>query len=323
MTIPRARRRSIRAALTLPAIALVAALSACAGSPASAGSSSPGTTGGTGTTVPTSGDPVPVVASTNVYGNLVETIGGSAVTVTSIITDPSADPHSYQASAQTQLALSKARLVVENGGGYDDFVDTMLGALPAKPQVINAVDVSGKAAAGQKLNEHVWYDVPTVVLVVQQISTALQQLDPAAAPQFQANATALTTQLQGLESSVADLKAAHTGAGVAITEPVPLYLLDAAGLVNRTPEEFSAAIEDETDVAPAVMQQTLQLFSSHAVAALVYNAQTTGAQTDQVIAAAKQAGVPTVPVTETLPTSDTYVTWMQANIAALSTALSR
>lgn len=314
MTIP----RRLRAVLTLPAIALVAALSACAGTAAGAGATS-----GTGGTASAAGDPVPVVASTNVYGNLVETIGGNAVTVTSIISDPSADPHSYQASAQTQLALSKARLVVENGGGYDDFVDQMIGALPAKPQVINAVDVSGKQVAGQQLNEHVWYDVPTVVLVVQQISTALQQLDPAAAPQFQANATALTTQLKALESSVADLKAAHTGAGVAITEPVPLYLLEAAGLVNRTPEEFSAAIEDETDVAPAVMQQTLQLFTSHSVAALVYNAQTAGAQTDQVIAAAKAAGVPTVPVTETLPTSDTYVTWMQANIAALSTALGR
>ncbi|CAL8975406.1 Manganese-binding lipoprotein MntA [Cellulomonas sp. T2.31MG-18] len=315
MTLPRCRLS--RLALAVPAITVVATLAACAGSPAA------GTTAGASGSTATAGA-VPVVASTNVYGSLVTAVGGSAVSVTSLISDPSADPHSYQASAQTQLVLSKAKLVVENGGGYDDFVDTMLGALPDRPTVINAVDVSGKAAsAGKQLNEHVWYDLPSMVLVVQRISSALQQLAPAQSAQISANAAALTTQLQGIESSVAQLKAAHAGQGVAITEPVPLYLLDAAGLVNRTPPELSAAIEDETDVSPAVLQQTLQLFTSHSVAALVYNAQTTGAQTDQLIAAAKQAGVPTVPVTETLPPGDTYVTWMQANVAALSQALGR
>lgn len=314
MTTDSARRRASRLRLIVPAIALVAGLAACANGAAAGSPSGTASAGGT----------VAVVASTNVYGDLAATVGGSAVSVTSIISDPSADPHSYQASAQTQLALSKAVLVIENGGGYDDFVDTMVGALPHRPPVIDAVQVSGKTAtAGQPLNEHVWYDVPSMVLVVQQISTSLQQLDPAHASLFAANAAALTTQLHGLESSLSGLKAAHAGEGVEITEPVPLYLLDAAGLVNRTPAEFSAAIEDETDVSPAVLQQTLQLFSSHAVAALVYNAQTTGAQTQQVIDAAKRADVPTVPVTETLPAGDTYVTWMQSNVAALNQALSR
>lgn len=309
-------RRPSRMALAAPAIALLTALSACSAASGAAPAATSGSTAAAGA--------LPVVASTNVYGSLVAAVGGSAVSVTSLITDPSTDPHSYQASAQTQLLLSKAKLVVENGGGYDDFVDTLMGALPHRPPVIDAVDVSGKAAtAGTQLNEHVWYDVPSMVRVVQQISSSLQRLDPANTAEFTANAVALTTQLQAIESSVAQLKATHAGQGVAITEPVPLYLLDAAGLVNRTPPQLSAAIEDETDVAPAVLQQTLQLFSSHAVAALVYNAQTSGAQSDQLIAAAERAGVPTVPVTETLPPGDTYVTWMQANVAALTQALGR
>src|SRR5215203_4789324 len=61
--------------------------------------------------------PVNVVASTNVYGDIVKTIGGPAVAVTSIIDNPEKDPHEYEADAQTQLALSKAQLVIENGGG--------------------------------------------------------------------------------------------------------------------------------------------------------------------------------------------------------------
>lgn len=309
-------RRPSRRVLAVPAIALLTALSACSAGSGAGPAATSGSTSAPGA--------LRVVASTSVYGSLVAAIGGSAVSVTSLVTDPSTDPHSYQASAQTQLLLSKAKLVVENGGGYDDFIDTLMGALPQRPLVINAVDVSGKGATADKqLNEHVWYDVPSIVRVVQQISSTLQQLAPADAAQISANTAALTTQLQAIESSVDQLRSAHAGQGVAVTEPLPLYLLDAAGLVNRTPPELSAAIEDETDVAPAVLQQTLQLFSSRAVAALVYNTQTSGAQSDQLIAAAKRAGVPTVPVTETLPPGDTYVTWMQANVAALTQALGR
>ena len=266
-------------------------------------------------------DGVRVVASTNVYGDIVEQIGGDLVDVTSIVADPSADPHSYEASAQTQLALSKAALVVENGGGYDDFVDTMLDAVDNEPVVVNAVDVSGKG--GADLNEHVWYDVPTVGKVAAAIADELSEIDAANASTYAANATAFQGRLDGLVDATDEIKADHAGTPVAITEPVPLYLLENAGLVNATPPEFSEAIEDETDVPPAALADTVALFTSRSVAALVYNSQTTGPQTASVLAAAKAADVPVVPVTETLPEGTDYVSWMTANIDAVRTALTR
>ena len=54
---------------------------------------------------------------------------------------------------------------------------------------------------------------------------------------------------------------------------------------------------------------------------LVYNEQTSGPQTEQVVDAAKADGIPAVPVTETLPDGQDYLSWMQANIRALSQAL--
>ena len=97
-----------------------------------------------------------MVASTNVYGDIVKTIGGPAVAVTSIIDNPEKDPHEYEADARTQLALSKAQLVIENGGGYDDFMDTMVKSARAKPTVINVADVSGRNQhpADGEFNEH-------------------------------------------------------------------------------------------------------------------------------------------------------------------------
>ncbi|GGV57053.1 metal ABC transporter substrate-binding protein [Streptomyces massasporeus] len=266
---------------------------------------------------------VAVVASTNVYGDIAGRIGGDRVDVTSVISDPDQDPHSYEANPQNQLALSKAKVVIENGGGYDDFVDHMLkGGHNDSAEVINAVDVSGRTAPeGGELNEHVWYDFPTVAKVADRISTALAKADPGDAAAFEKNTAAFKAKLKPLQAREAQIKKAHGGDGVAITEPVPLYMLEASGLVNRTPAEFSEAIEEGDDVSPRVLQESLALFSGKKVKALVYNEQTSGPQTEKAEAAAKAAGIPVVPVTETLPKGEDYLGWMTANLDALASAL--
>lgn len=267
---------------------------------------------------------VAVVASTNVYGDITEQIGGDKVSVTSIISDPDQDPHSYEANTQNQLALSKAKVVIENGGGYDDFVDRMLKSSNSAAEVVNAVKVSGKTAPkGGELNEHVWYDFPTVAKVTDSIAAALGKADPGAAAIFTKNAEAFKAKLKPLEAKEAQIKKEHGGEGVAITEPVPLYMLDASGLVDKTPAAFSEAIEEGDDVSPKVLQATLALFSAKQVEALVYNAQTSGPQTEKSEAAAKAAGIPVVRMTETLPEGKDYLGWMTGNVDALAGALDK
>ncbi|MFI6374242.1 metal ABC transporter solute-binding protein, Zn/Mn family [Streptomyces sp. NPDC050546] len=268
---------------------------------------------------------VSVVASTDVYGDIARRVGGDSVDVTSIISDPDQDPHSYEADPQNQLALSKAEVVVENGGGYDDFVGRMLkGGHNDSAQVIDAVKVSGKTAPkGGELNEHVWYDFPTVAKVADRIAAALTRADPSDAAVFKKNAAAFKARLTPLEAKEARIKREHGGAGVAITEPVPLYMTEAGGLVNRTPAAFSEAIEEGDDVSPRILRENLALFSGRKVEALVYNAQTTGPQTEKAEAAAKAAGIPVVPVTETLPKGKDYLGWMTANVDALASALAK
>lgn len=264
-----------------------------------------------------------IVASTNVYGDIASTIAGDAATVTSIMDDPAQDPHSFEASAQNQLAISKADVVIENGGGYDDFMDTMLKAAKNDDRtVLNVVDLSGKKAEGDgELNEHVWYDLPTVTKLADTLADALGKADPDNASTFTANAKKFDDAVSALEARTASLKTQHGGEGVAVTEPVPLYLLEAMGLENETPEAFSEAVEEGNDVSPAVLQDMLDLFRGHSVHALVYNEQTTGPETTRVLAAAKESGVPVVPVTETLPAGEHYAGWMGANIDAIEKAL--
>ena len=267
---------------------------------------------------------IAVVASTNVYGDIAQQIGGNKVDVTSIISNPDQDPHSYEANTQNQLTLSKAKLVIENGGGYDDFVDRMLKSSNSSAEVINAVKVSGKTAPKDgELNEHVWYDFPTVSKLADRIAAALAKADPHDAATFTKNAETLKAKLKPLVEEEARIKKEHGGEAVAITEPVPLYMIEASGLKNATPAEFSEAIEEGDDVSPKVLQATLALFTDKKVKALVYNEQTSGPQTEKVEQAAKDAGIPVVPVAETLPKGKDYLGWMTVNVDALAGALGK
>lgn len=317
-------RAAIVAGIALASIALASiTLSGCAsGAGAGGASSQSGAAGATGALK--EHGVIPVVASTDVYGDIAKAIGGSRVTVRSMIDSPAKDPHSYEADAQVQLALSKASVVIENGGGYDDFVDTLLkGASNPRAVVLNVATLSGydqRPKTGE-FNEHLWYDFATVKKLVTQLVARFSALDSAHSASFAANGEKFAARLGALQTAEAAIASTARGEGVAITEPVPLYLLTACGLVNLTPPSFSRAIEDGTDVSPIVLRQTLGLFSSRAVKLLAYNEQTGGPETSQVLAAATKAGVPAVPMTETLPVDTGYLQWMTDNLSAVKTAL--
>jgi len=283
---------------------------------------------------------VSIVASTNVYGSIAEAIGGDLVSVTSLISSAAQDPHSFEASAQDQLALSKADLVIENGGGYDPFIDTLLDASGTDVPVVNASEASGLLDADhdhdaeaeehteddghdhiEGFNEHVWYSFHGVGHVAEEITAQLSEIDADNAATYEANYTAFAAQIEELEASAEALHSQTEGLGAAITEPVPLYLLTEAGFTNRTPEEFSEAIEEGTDVAPATLQQTLALFAAGSVSLLAYNSQTASSETEQVRAAAEANSVAVVEFTETLPDGADYVSWMTDNLNAISAAL--
>ena len=75
------------------------------------------------------GGKVKVVATTDVYADIVKQVGGDNVDVTPIIASTSTDPHSYEATAADRVKTKDAGLVVVNGGGYDQFLEDMAGMI--------------------------------------------------------------------------------------------------------------------------------------------------------------------------------------------------
>ncbi|GAB2705941.1 zinc/manganese transport system substrate-binding protein [Microbacterium marinum] len=291
-----------------------------------------------------------VVASTSVYGSLAAAIGGDSVEVVSIIDSLSQDPHSYEASAREQLTVADADLILENGGGYDAFIDALIDASGSDATVLTAVEYShdypendGHADDGhaeddehaeddhahdhaghdhiEGFNEHVWYDPHTVVHLVEDIAHELGELDAANADTYEANAADLVAQIEGLEASLGEIAAENEGEQIFVTEPVPVYLAAAAGLVDATPAAFSEAVEEGQDVPPATLLEARDILASGDVRAVITNAQTGGAETTEIVSLAEDEGIPVIEFTELLPEGLDYVEWMQENIDALAGSL--
>jgi zinc/manganese transport system substrate-binding protein len=267
-----------------------------------------------------SGGRLDVVAAENVYGNIASQIGGPRVSVTSILTSPSADPHLFEPGTSNGLAVAGAKVVLQNGLGYDAFMTKLEDAAPSKSRtLVTMADVLG--IHGKDANPHLWYDVPRLDRVASAIAAAFAQADPPHAGAYRAGLHRFERSLGPLRREVASIRTHFHGTPIAYTEPVPGYLVTAAGLRNLAPASFTRAIEDGSEPPPAAVSAMDGLIAKHRIRALLYNAQTVSPITARLRDAARAAGIPVVPVSETLPRGRTFQQWQLDQARALAAAL--
>jgi zinc/manganese transport system substrate-binding protein len=259
-------------------------------------------------------DAVSVVATTDVWGSVANAVAGQHVSVKSIETGASADPHSFEATPADIAEISDASLLVYNGGGYDHWVDDVIAAEPE----INAVDAYSLRGTQGRDNEHVFYDLGVAKSVAEEIATRLAEVDPTHADEYRSNATKFGKQADDIAASERAIGTAHPSGAVVATEPVAYYLLRNAGITDRTPPGFASAVEEGDDPAPADVAAMLDLIDSHQVSVLLFNPQTETAATKQIQDAARRASLPVVTVTETLPAGVDYLTWQRNTVEALA-----
>jgi zinc/manganese transport system substrate-binding protein len=276
----------------------------------------------TGTAGRPSGGKVAVVAAENAYGSIAAQIGGRHVAVTSILQDPAADPHLFTADTGTALEVARAGLVIQNGAGYDTFMNRLQDAAPSGDRsVVIVADVLG--VHGADANPHLWYDVPRLGRVADAIAAGLARADPRHRADYRDGLHRFERRLAPLEREVAAIRARDGGAPVAYTEPVAGYLLAAAGLRNLTPPAFSRAIEDGSEPTASAVADMTRLLTDGRVRALLVNTQAVSPITSRIRSAAVTAGIPVVGVTETLPAGETFQAWQLRQARVLARALRR
>ncbi len=261
---------------------------------------------------------VKVLATTNVWGDIAKQLGGDWVEVSVILDDPMQDPHSYEASARDQLAVNDAELIVMNGGGYDEFMHTLIESADAAKLVVEAVEEHDSAAESDShahshnhANEHVWYDFDSVAEFSEHFVAALNDIRPEAFEDVNKNYDSFKIELDNLKTRQEGLAGHSLGLGVVATEGVGNLLLEHAGFENLTPEALADAIEEETEVPPAALAETETLIKNNLVAILVTNLQVEDQVSERLRKLAEAEGVPVVQLSELIPEPGmNYFDWM-------------
>jgi zinc/manganese transport system substrate-binding protein len=295
------------------AIMLLAVFAALAATVAAARS-------GSASAAPGSGKIVAVGAESE-YADLISQVGGEYVQTSAIMSNPNTDPHTFEASIAVAREVGGARLIVQNGLGYDSFMDSVESATPSSDRtVINVQRLLN--LPDSTANPHLWYDTATMPKVADAIAASLSAIQPSHQAYFLARAAAFKASLGSLNAAIASFKADHGGVPVATTEPAADYLLTALGADNRTPWTFQADIMNGVDPSPQSVAAQRALFTGHQVKAFVYNEQVTDALTQSFITLAEQNHIPVIGVYETMPTPGyDYQTWMRTEVQDLRKAV--
>ncbi|HEY7143867.1 MAG TPA: zinc ABC transporter substrate-binding protein [Streptosporangiaceae bacterium] len=262
------------------------------------------------------------VGAENTYASVISQIGGRYVRVTAIESNPNTDPHSFEASPSVASVVSSARLVVQNGLGYDSYMDKIEAAAPSPDRkVINVQHLLGLPDSTS--NPHLWYSPRTMPAVAKELVRELSAIQPQHAAYFRANEQRFERSLQRWLDAIGQFKQAYPGTPVATTEPVADYTLQAAGTDNLTPAAFQDDVMNGVDPAPQLVELQNQLISGRKVKAFLYNRQVTDNLTESFLSRARAAGVPVVAVYETMPAGYTYQSWMLAEVQALRRAVAQ
>jgi zinc/manganese transport system substrate-binding protein len=281
---------------------------------------------------------IQVVTSTQVWADITEILGGEWVEVTVLVPD-NQDPHSYEASARDQLAVSEADLVIANGGGYDGFMDQLVTAAGTDLVFLKLVEGehihAGETEAtheeeahdhAHEANEHIWYDFAQTLKAAEHIVEAIVELRPEAAQTSTAGFDFFSSEMGNLEIRLEALREKALGLGFVAPEGVANLLLLNAGFENMTPEAMADAIEEERDVPLNALEDAKRLLTEKVAVLLVVNVSTQDAVSEQLIKAAETGARPVVKMGETAGAASPgaeldYLDWMNLVIDQLQEAI--
>jgi len=264
--------------------------------------------------------PIQIVAAENFWGSLISQLGGTHVSVVSIVTDPNTDPHEYESNSANAIEIADASFVIVNGAGYDTWALSLIAADNNPNQkVLNVQELIGQSVGA---NPHFWYSPYYVNDTVRAMYADLLSIDPANAAYYQQQYVALNASLGVYNERISEIRHQFAGTKVASTESIFVYLANATGLDLVSPPAFMEAVAEGNDPPAQSVVQFQDLIQSGNVSVLVYNEQTVTPLTQSIKALAAQHNVPIVGVTETIQPPDvSFQVWMNGELLSLQNAL--
>ncbi|EIC91750.1 hypothetical protein IMCC13023_02290 [Candidatus Aquiluna sp. IMCC13023] len=297
-----------------------------------------------------------IVTTTNVWSDIVGQVAGEFFDVTAIISDPAQDPHSYDATARDQLAITEADLFVMNGGGYDDFA--LILASTSNVEVFNVFEIlestdtehgeedhadehgeedhadehgeedhadehgeedhADEHAHASDGSDHIWYDLHLVEQAAISLAEKLGVLQPDNAQDFIDNAGAFVSDISVLEQRVQTL--ADINVHYFEAHPLATMLFTDLDYENLTPKGLAEAEEAGLESAARVLADSRELISSGKLQFLAINEQVTSPTLEALKSLAEESGVPILKFDELLPDDTNYQEWMGSLLDSIAAA---
>jgi zinc/manganese transport system substrate-binding protein len=263
---------------------------------------------------------IQVVAAENFWGSLISQLGGNRVNVTSIVSDPNADPHEYESDTNDARLFATANYVILNGAGYDSWADNLLSANSNPNQkVLKVADLLGKKEGD---NPHFWYSSDYVNQVIAKMEGDLISIDPSHADYYKAQYALLQTALAPYQTRIVSIKQQFSGTKVSCTEDIFVYLSQSTGLDLISPPAFIQAVGEANDPPANSIVEFQNQLKNKEPKILVYNQQTVTPVTESMKKVAADNGIPVVGITETIQPPDTsFQDWMNAQLIGIENAL--
>jgi len=173
-------------------------------------------------------EPLPVVATFSILGDMVKEIGGERVQLTTIV-GPNMDAHNYEPTPNDAKALLQAKVLVLNGLDFEPWLPRLVQASGFKgKQVLASQGVqvrrmssehahehhahgksegkpgSAKEANGARgdVDPHAWQDLSNGKIYVQNITEGLSKADPRNAAYYETRANGYLTRMKTLDTEV-------------------------------------------------------------------------------------------------------------------------
>ena len=276
--------------------------------------------GACGGSSPAASTTITVVAGENFWGSLATELGGSRVSVQSVVSDPNADPHEYETSSADARAFADARLVILNGAGYDTWGQKLLDANTSSCR--NVLTIAGLLGKKEGDNPHFWYSPTYVNQVADKITAEYRSIDSGDASYFDQQRAQLDANLKPYADEIASIKARYSGTRIGATENIVVYMADALGLNLITPPEFMQAVAEGNDPPASSVVEFQDQISHNQFKVLLYNTQTVTQVTTNIKALATSHHIPNVGVSETIhPLNLNFQDWQLKQLQTLEAAL--
>ncbi|NLC35646.1 MAG: metal ABC transporter substrate-binding protein [Alcaligenaceae bacterium] len=169
-------------------------------------------------------EPLPVVATFSILGDMVKEIGGERVAVTTLV-GSNADAHGFEPTPRDAKALRDARVLVLNGLDFEAWLPRLTQAAGFEGQRVLASegvkvryfsdahehdhdhdhehdDGHGHAHAHGDVDPHAWQDLSNGMIYARNIAAGLTRADPRNASYYESRAAGYVARMKALDSEV-------------------------------------------------------------------------------------------------------------------------